>query len=88
MRTFGKLNHEAAAAQSFLRAGPGRAGDGPKKPRLSPCDSTKRPLSRPLATLSSIADGGEGRGEEVVSFIESAGSSIRGSWGFPEKFAY
>ena len=42
--------------------------------------TTKRLLSRPLATLSSIADGGEGRGEEVLSFIESAGSSICGSW--------
>jgi hypothetical protein len=31
-----------------------------------------------LATLSSIADGGEGRGEEVLSFIESACSTILG----------
>jgi hypothetical protein len=30
-----------------------------------------------LATLS-IADGGEGRGEEVLSFIESARSTILG----------
>jgi hypothetical protein len=33
-------------------------------------------LSRPSATLSSIADGGEGRGEEVLSFIESVHSTI------------
>jgi hypothetical protein len=38
-------------------------------------------LTRPSATLSSIADGGEGRGEEVLSFIESARSTILGFMG-------
>jgi hypothetical protein len=53
-----------------------------------------------LATLSSIADGGEGRGEEVLSFIENARSIIIGFMGefrtpsmdsgceFPEEFAH
>jgi hypothetical protein len=40
-----------------------------------------RLLSCPSATLASIADGGEGRGEEVLSFIESARSTIRGFMG-------
>ena len=35
-------------------------------------------LTRPSATLSSIADGGEGRGEEVLSLVESGRSTILG----------
>jgi hypothetical protein len=44
-------------------------------------------LSWPSATLSSIADGGEGRGEEALSFIESARSTIFRFMGSPGRCA-
>ena len=59
--------------------------NNPKYSRIEP-RATKRLLSRPLATLSSIADGGEGRGEEVLSFVESARSTILGFMGTAAAF--